>query len=413
MEGIDDKLVDALPLGVVVVRAESDDPASLRILRVNPAASAQSGEPLEGSVGALVADVLRASEAWAAAVHACAVAQREEVFERDHIPSGATFRVWVRPLGDRVVAVLHEDISELRRRDAAVRESERLNRSIVASLREGVLVADTDGIVRQVNDALGELCGAEVGDLVGRHAGRLPLAAVLTPAGEPLRFASSPLARALAGECVRDALFHVERRDGRTIWVEVNSSPLRDADTCRSTGAVSTYADVTERIERERRVRREAERDPLTGLANRRTLERGLGAAVDRARGDGHGVAVLLVDLDGFKAINDSFGHATGDDALREIARRLEGAVRERDLVARPGGDEFVLVCVDVAGAEGRAEELRERVVEALRHPLALGEHEVPLEAAVGLACFPDDAPDAQQLLEAADRAMYARKRER
>jgi diguanylate cyclase (GGDEF)-like protein len=117
-----------------------------------------------------------------------------------------------------------------------------------------------------------------------------------------------------------------------------------------------------------------------------------------------------MLDLDGFKAVNDRFGHAAGDAALREVAARLRRSVRERDLVARTGGDEFVVVLADLAAPESAAHDAAERVEAAFATPLALEGERVHLHAAVGVACYPDDGRDLDQLLIAADRAMYARK---
>jgi len=236
------------------------------------------------------------------------------------------------------------------------------------------------------------------------------VAAVLDAEGRRVRSRDAPAVRALAGEVVRGVLLEVERLDDTRAWFEVSSTPLFGEGEARPHGAVSTYVDVTQRVERERRVRHEADHDPLTGLANRRVLERALRATVARAGGTGQQVAVLLVDLDGFKAINDRYGHAAGDRALREVAERLEGVVRERDLVARVGGDEFVVMLPDLAGSPDAAEALRERVGAALRRPFELRDGVVALSATIGLARFPDQATTPRGLLDVADREMYERK---
>ncbi|HEX8103258.1 MAG TPA: GGDEF domain-containing protein [Solirubrobacteraceae bacterium] len=284
-------------------------------------------------------------------------------------------------------------------------------RTVLDALQEGVVVVDAAGVVARVNEAVSRLCRADARGLVGHPITQLPVAMVRDPAGEPLRLEEAPLTRALRGEVVRGHLSEIERLDGTRAWIEVNSNPLVGPETAVPYGAVSTYVDVTERVERERRFRHEADHDPLTGVANRRRLVRTLDAAVARARRHEHGVAALAVDLDGFKAVNDRHGHAAGDEVLREVARRLVGAVRERDLVSRPGGDEFVLLLVDLGGPAGMAERLRDRVERVLQEPIQVGEDRIALEAAVGLACFPADAADAAGLLRAADAAMYARKR--
>lgn len=171
------------------------------------------------------------------------------------------------------------------------------------------------------------------------------------------------------------------------------------------------YADVTERVHRERRMRLEADSDPLTGLANRRALERTLETAVERARRDSREVAVLLLDLDGFKLLNDRWGHLAGDRALRAVARRLQRCVRERDLVARNGGDEFVLVLPDLQPGAPVASECRARVEGALSAPVRFEGGSTTLGAAIGVATFPHHGADGLSLLAHADRQMYAGKR--
>jgi diguanylate cyclase (GGDEF)-like protein/PAS domain S-box-containing protein len=271
---------------------------------------------------------------------------------------------------------------------------ERLNASIVESLQEGLIVVDVSGLITRANQAASELWGVSLGELVGSRLRDLPIDA-------------SPVERALGGERVRGALIEVVRRDGTAIWVDVNASPLSEPDG-RPYGALSTYVDVTGRVERERRIQAEADTDELTGLANRRALGRMVAAALARARAHGLLVGVLMLDLDGFKAVNDRFGHAAGDAALREVAGRLRRSVRERDLVARTGGDEFVVVLPDLARGSAAAHEAAARIEAAFDEPLA--DIDVPLRAAVGVACHPGDGDDLDALLAAADRAMYARK---
>jgi diguanylate cyclase (GGDEF)-like protein/PAS domain S-box-containing protein len=293
-------------------------------------------------------------------------------------------------------------------RERALAVSERLNASIIESLQEGLIVIDQSGRVTRANQAAAELCGVSLGELVGSKLRDLPIE-VSGRDGRPLDPSRSPVRRALAGESVRGTLVRVVRRDGTALWVEVNASPLAEPDG-RPYGALSTYADVTGRVERERRIQAEADTDDLTGLANRRALGRMLAAALARARAHGLVVGVLMLDLDGFKAVNDRFGHAAGDAALREVAARLRRSVRERDLVARIGGDEFVVILPDLTATEHAAHDAAERIEAAFEEPLELDGVDASLRAAVGVACHPDDGDDLDALLAAADRAMYARK---
>ena len=284
-----------------------------------------------------------------------------------------------------------------------------MSEAIIESLHEGLIVIDMTGRITRANQAAADLYGVPLDDLVGAPLRDLPVTTVADRDGLPITIESSPVARALAGERVRGAQLQVVRHDGTTLWVEVNSSPLAGPDG-EPYGALSTYVDVTDRVERERRIRAEADTDELTGLANRRALQRMLRAALARARAHDLSVGVLMLDLDGFKAVNDGYGHAAGDAVLREVAARLRQCVRERDLVARAGGDEFVVVLPDLAHSERAAHDAAERIEAAFAEPLELDGVEASLRAAVGVACHPGDGDDLESLLAAADRAMYARK---
>ncbi|MEO6365192.1 MAG: diguanylate cyclase [Luteimonas sp.] len=154
-----------------------------------------------------------------------------------------------------------------------------------------------------------------------------------------------------------------------------------------------------------------ATHDALTGLPNRHQLQLALHRALDQASALGDRLALLYLDLDGFKAVNDRGGHGVGDRLLREVATRLRQGLRQSDLVARVGGDEFVVLlygCHDSAAAATVADTLRAR----LRPVFSLPEGDISLDASIGIACFPADGSDAESLLSHADNAMYAVKRQ-
>jgi diguanylate cyclase (GGDEF)-like protein/PAS domain S-box-containing protein len=381
MDAADRHVLDAVPVGLQVWEAVGD---ALTLRYANPAAAALPAEP-----------------AW---LEAC-VAQQEATVD---IPVGDSWwRARATPLGGRSVAVSAWDITE----DKVAERNLHAYREIVSGLLEGVMVVDTQTRVVLINDAAARLFGVAVSEIAGRPLSAVPVD-LLDDHGRLLDSGSLPLARALRGEEVRSVVVRLVRRDGTLLWVEAHASPLIDEDG-ELYGAVASYDDVTLRVEEDRRTRHEADTDPLTGLANRRALERTLAGALARAAARGRVAAVLMLDLDGFKKINDSHGHAAGDAALREVARRLRRCVRERDLVARLGGDEFVVLLTDVGGSSGAAQEACERVDAALSEPIVLEQGEMVLRAAIGVATFPGDGADAPSLLAFADRAMYAAKHRR
>jgi diguanylate cyclase (GGDEF)-like protein len=176
-------------------------------------------------------------------------------------------------------------------------------------------------------------------------------------------------------------------------------------------GAVVVMRDVTEQRSTERLLRENALRDPLTGLPNRLWLFQAVTRELARLSGEGGTMALLFIDLDGFKLVNDVHGHARGDTLLEEAASRLREVVGTREQVARLGGDEFVLLCPSLWPADrGRATDLARKVVESLRRPFTIAGHSVQLSASVGIAFADEDGLTAEQLVARADAAMYSAK---
>ncbi|HEV2856164.1 MAG TPA: sensor domain-containing diguanylate cyclase [Thermoanaerobaculia bacterium] len=190
-------------------------------------------------------------------------------------------------------------------------------------------------------------------------------------------------------------------------WFLLNATPL----TGSPGGAVVTHIEITDRKLREQEILRQAHQDPLTGLANRRLVEKQALQLLSAARRSGKPVAVLALDLDGFKPVNDTYGHAAGDQILKAVAARLLAACRKDDLVARVGGDEFV-VLLPGTGAEA-AKEIMERLDSALRQPIPLAGQEIRIGASLGVAIFPTQAWTFRGLLQEADAAMYKAKHRR
>src|SRR5581483_6085957 len=159
----------------------------------------------------------------------------------------------------------------------------------------------------------------------------------------------------------------------------------------------------------QRRIRHLAHYDTLTDLPNRARLAELTAAALERARRDGGTAALLFVDLDRFRHVNDSLGHATGDELLRRVSRRLVAALREADVVGRQGGDEFIVLLPGLGGGEAAARAAAQ-AVQAMRQPFALGERELLVSCSIGVAVFPHGGEDFDTLLRNADTAMYAAK---
>lgn len=197
----------------------------------------------------------------------------------------------------------------------------------------------------------------------------------------------------------------VRLRDGR--YFECVSVPQRYNARC--IGRVWSFRDVTDRIRAEKRIRHSAYHDPLTRLPNRALFQDRLAQQVSRARRTGSNTALLLLDLDRFKTINDTLGHSAGDRLLVEVARRLKSRTREGDTIARLGGDEFVLIVSELRFREDAAA-IAEQLLEVLKPPIQIDEHELHVSASIGIAMFPDDGDEATTLMKNADMALYRAK---
>ncbi len=199
------------------------------------------------------------------------------------------------------------------------------------------------------------------------------------------------------------------RHDGEQRYVRERATTIRDAHGF-SIARVGTMLDITAIKMRESWLRDLANVDTLTGLGNRRLLEERLGAAIMRSERFTNSCAVLFIDIDDFKSVNDTYGHAVGDAYLVEFALRLARNVRASDTVTRLAGDEFVIVLEDLEN-ERAAAEAAEKIAAVLREPLAVGALNIEVRASIGLAVSPRDGESVKELLERADLAMYEAKR--
>lgn len=207
----------------------------------------------------------------------------------------------------------------------------------------------------------------------------------------------------------RDFVYQVLGPTGDLRWCSSSGNPVLDENGLFC-GYHGVGTDITERVRGAERYRHLAYHDMLTGLPNRRLFSDRLEQAIARARRKGHRVAVMLLDLDDFKIINDTHGHSTGDEVLIAISHRLRQAVRESDTVARLGGDEFVVLLPETLHVEDAAT-VAQKIIETVREPVAIGNRQYFLGVSIGLALFPEHASNAERLLQQADIAMYIAKR--
>jgi len=204
--------------------------------------------------------------------------------------------------------------------------------------------------------------------------------------------------------------YRLRRHDGEYRWVVDCGSPFFDMEG-EFAGYIGSCYDITARKHNEEQLEFQATHDALTGLPNRNLLDDRLQQAVLVAKREQRAVAVLFLDLDQFRFVNDSLGHGVGDRLLAEVAQRLRGAVRQGDTVAHQGGDEFVIVLADVA-IEDDAAEVVQKLLACLHPPFQVDEHEIFVTASIGVSLYPGDGEDIHTLLRNADMAMYRAKDE-
>ena len=303
------------------------------------------------------------------------------------------------------------EVTNQKQAEAALRESEQRFRELLENVRLAAVATDAAGRIEFVNDYLAELTGWRPAELVGRT-----WLEAFTPPGE--REAETEVFTLLgSGTVVAHRESSLLTRAGAERLFSWNSTPLRDPDG-RVIGATSLGEDITERRRAEQELHHLAYHDPLTGLPNRILFHEHLDVALERAKRADRGVAVLYVDLDDFKLVNDSFGHSAGDQLLCEVARRLRAATRSTDVVARQGGDEFLILVADLDVDEGAiledveviARRVAEHVRQALTGPMILADTEVYTSGSIGISLYPLDAADGESLLKHADIAMYRAK---
>ncbi|MFM2289913.1 MAG: hypothetical protein RL684_3056 [Pseudomonadota bacterium] len=295
-----------------------------------------------------------------------------------------------------------EDVSERKRNEEAREEAESRYHSIFEHALEGIFHSTPEGHFTTANPAMARMLGFESPEALMREVGGIAGQLYVEPARrDDFRREIEANGQVIGFE------FQAFRRNGEVIWVSVNAYVRRDAQ-----GKVQFYEgsaeDITSRRLYQAQIERQANFDALTGLANRTLLNARLHRSIEEAQRDGGQIAVAFIDLDQFKFINDTFGHELGDRLLQTMADRLRASVRGSDLVARQGGDEFVLLLAgyrpgDLAG-------LVQRVHAAVAQPWKAGGRDFHVSSSIGVAVYPADGDNADVLLRNADAAMYKAK---
>jgi diguanylate cyclase (GGDEF)-like protein/PAS domain S-box-containing protein len=419
-------LVEQMPAITYVDRAISGEP-----IYVSPQLEALSGVPLE--------QWYDGTDGWSERVHPDD-RDRAAVAYREAVTAGTPYRDEYRLLDadgnerwfhDRTIVVrdahgapleiqgVIHDITDRKTAEQALVDSEaRLRaaearyRTLVEQLPLAIYVDDLDeaGTALYRSPATETITGRSPEEWIADPA---LLAEIVHPDDRDRVLAE--LAAAAAGGAPLSTEYRIVRADGTIVWVLDESAVVHDEDAGRACRQ-GYLLDMTAHRTVEEQLAHVAEHDPLTGLPNWAMFQQRVREAVDRAESAGRGAAVLLVDLDDFKLVNDSFGHAAGDALIVEAARRLVEAVEDASAVSRLGGDEFAILLADLApgrhgGGTGlAADAMAERVRAALRAPAEIDGTEIYCPASVGISLYPEDAADPAELLKRADTALFQAK---
>ena len=294
------------------------------------------------------------------------------------------------------------DLSGRRQMEEKLRRSEERYRSIIENMEDAYFEVDLRGRFTFANDALCKNLGYCHDELIGmghRHyAGKKTIRELYMLFNRVYR----------TGVPVKSYSFELYRKDGSKGYCEISVTPIRD-EKGDIAGFRGIARDVTKRKKREKQIRHLATHDILTGLPNRTLFQEMLEQNLKYARRYRQQLALLFMDLDGFKMINDTFGHETGDQVLIVSAMRLRQALRESDFIARLGGDEFVVLVKDVSGKKGLIT-LINTIFTAVNKPILIRGREHRLTASIGISIYPQDGEDESNLMKTADLAMYSAK---
>jgi len=304
-----------------------------------------------------------------------------------------------RPVGFRGIS---RDICDRKAMEESLRQSEERYRSIIEQMEDGYFEVDLAGHFTFVNDAECRNLGYSRQELIGmdrkQYADEKNALALFSLFHEVYK----------TGTPVKSYDLELIRKDGTKAFHAISASLIKGADG-KPVGFRGIARDVSERKRQEEQIKYLATHDGLTGLPNRLMFNQLLSHAVQGAKRYQKQFAVMFIDLDGFKIVNDTLGHDAGDRLLREIAVRFKQTLRAVDVVARLGGDEFVVMMEDI-GAPKQAAVLAQRILEATGEPVRLASGECLVTASIGICIYPEDGEDEQTLMKNADAAMYRAK---
>ncbi|HIE17492.1 MAG TPA: GGDEF domain-containing protein [Dehalococcoidia bacterium] len=301
--------------------------------------------------------------------------------------------------GKRATLGSFMDITKYKELQEALARSEQRYRTILEEIQDAYFEVDLAGNIVFANDSACHHLGYSREDLIGMNY----RAFIADEDVDAVYQAFNRVYR--TGEPSRGFGYRIIRKDGSTRFAEISVSLLKNANG-DVIGFRGIGRDITEYKQLEQKLADIATHDSLTGLPNRILLNDRIAVGLAQAERSGSKLAVMMLDLDRFKDVNDTLGHSVGDNLLKAVAERLQSLVRKTDTVARLGGDEFVLVLPQISQLED-AIKIAQKVLKAIRKPFTLNGYDLCITTSIGIAVYPEDGKDVDALLKNADIAMY------
>jgi diguanylate cyclase (GGDEF)-like protein/PAS domain S-box-containing protein len=308
----------------------------------------------------------------------------------------------VHLLDGRILEGTVIDITDRKRAEDALRESEERYRLMAENSTDLIARTTRRGRLVYASDAVRNLLGYEPSEMIGRH-----FLDFVHPDDHHVVHRYTGLLELRRSS--HTFSYRALRKDGSQVWFETTSRAIINDETRSIDEIVSVSRDISERRRAEEQIEYQAYRDSLTGLPNRLLFRDRLTIALAHAKRQESAVAVMFLDLDRFKYVNDTLGHSLGDELLRIIAMRLKSVLREGDTIARMGGDEFTVLLGDLQSSNVAAT-IAQKLLDTIAEPVRIEGHELYVTTSIGIALFPNDGETAETLLKNADAAMYRAK---
>lgn len=373
-------------------------PVDYRFLEINPAFEQLTGLKASDMIGRTVLEMLPGTESyWIETFGHVALSGEAITYENYSGELKRWYQVKAFSPKTGQFAVIVTDITERKNFEDRLR----LSSLVLENSSEGMVVTDADDLIVAVNPAFSIITGYSFDEVAGKSPS-------IMASGRHDEDFYREMRRTLESTGQWHGELWDRRKDGQVQakWLAINTIRNEDGSVHRY---VTLFSDITERKLSEDLIWRQANFDALTELPNRNMFRDRLGQEIKKSDREALPLALLLIDLDKFKEVNDALGHAVGDLLLQEAALRIRACVRESDTLARLGGDEFTVILSEISETS-HVEDIAQKIVNKLAQPFLLGSDEVYISASIGITLYPKDAADIDSLVKNADQAMYVAK---